>query len=181
MFERAVRYTLMVCLIFTAAIVTTPTTVAQEFGRVGEYETTGAAYNTFFLPGEATVQVQVLGSIGSTGIWEIGVSVDLGQLVALTGGPSVPLSQSTQGATRSYSEGTVKLYREVGGRRDLIYEAPMDRMLQEPDLYPPLQDGDILLMETVTHQTNRLTWRDAVLLLNTVISTAVLVDNLRSR
>ena len=38
---------------------------------------------------------------------------------------------------------TVRLFREGGGRRDLVYEVSLERMLAEPDLYPPLQDGDV--------------------------------------
>lgn len=153
---------------------------AQEFGRVDDYENNGGAYHSFYELGEATVQIQVLGSIGVTGLWEVGISIDLGQLIALAGGPTAALNQETQGSTRSYSDGTVKLYRRAGGRRDLIYEAEIDRMLMEPEHYPPLQDGDVLVVETVTYQQNRLTWRDAILILNTVISTAVLIDNLRN-
>lgn len=170
----------LVVVIFIVAG-TTGNLQAQVFGRVNDYENQGGSYYSFFQPGEATVQVQVLGSIGNTGIWEVGVSIDLGQLIALAGGPTVALTQETQGSTRSYSEGTVKLYRQSGGRRDLIYEAPMEKMLMEPEHYPPLQDGDVLMIETMTFQKNRLTWRDAMIILNTLISTAVLVDRLRSR
>ena len=152
---------------------------AQVFDR-DEYEGSGSYY-TFYTPGEATVRVNVVGAIGQAGIWDVGVSVDLGMLVALAGGPTASVASRSEGSSVSFSEGTVKLYRQTGGRRDLIYEAPLDRMLQEIDLYPPLQDGDAILLETLTTSKNKLTWRDAILLLNTVISTAVLIDNLRNR
>ena len=171
---------LILTIVILLATISPWNSQAQEFGRVNDYENNGGAYHSFYELGEATVQIQVLGSIGVTGLWEVGISIDLGQLIALAGGPTATLNQETQGSTRSYSDGTVKLYRRAGGRRDLIYEAEIDRMLMEPEHYPPLQDGDVLVVETVTYRQNRLTWRDAFLILNTVISTAVLIDNLRN-
>lgn len=165
-------------VLFFIAILSPGILRAQEFGRVNDFENLGAAYNTFFQPGEATVQVQVLGSIGRTGMWEVGVSVDLGQLIALAGGPTATLYTESQGSSRSHSEGTVKLYRQTGGRRDLIYEASIDQMLMEPEHYPPLRDGDVLLLETITHQSARLTWRDGFTVLSTILTTAILIDRL---
>ena len=153
---------------------------AQVF-ELDDFENSGGSYHTFYTPGEATIRVNVVGAIGAAGIWDIGVSVDLGMLVALAGGPTAQVAARSEGSSTSFSEGTVKLFRLAGGRRDLIYEAPLDRMLQEPDLYPPLQDGDAVLLETVTTTKNKMTWRDAILIFNTVVSTAVLIDNLRNR
>jgi hypothetical protein len=177
---RPYRSKIFVSLLLLLIFISQSAITAQVFDR-DEFENQGGRYYSFFTPGEATVRVNVVGAIGAAGIWDVGVSVDLGMLVALAGGPTAQVASRNEGSSVSFSEGTVKLYRQTGGRRDLIYEAPLDRMLQEMDLYPPLQDGDAILLETITTSKNKLTWRDAILLLNTVISTAVLIDNLRNR
>jgi len=105
---------------------------AQEFGRIGTYTITNTSYHAFARPGEATIQVLVLGSVNA-GIYEVGVGTDLGELLALTG---TAIPERTKGEKRTL---TIRLYREVDGIRNLIYEAPIQQMLNEPKNYPDLQ------------------------------------------
>lgn len=142
----------------------------QEFGGVSDLETQGTAYYVFARPGEATMQILVLGSIGSPGIYQVRVETELDELLGLTGG--TPLATST----RSETTVTVRLFREGGGRRDLVYEAPLERMLVEPGLYPPLQDGDVLTIETITIERGRFGWRDAISIVTSLTSVVVLID-----
>lgn len=147
----------------------------QEFGRVDDILNTGTAYYTFSKSGEATVQVIVLGSISRPGVYEIGIGVDLGQLLALSGGPPLAI---TSGTTSSRNETTLRLFREATGRRDLVYEAPLELMLTEPGLYPPLQDGDIFTVETNTIQKQRFIWRDALSIVSSIASITILIERL---
>ena len=119
----------------------------------------------------------VLGDVSSTGIYELGISVDLGQLLALSGGPS--LSRSTGERTTS-SETTVRLFRKTAGRRDLVYEAPLELLLSEPSLYPPLQDSDVFTVETIIHERRRFSFRDALSIVSS-FSTIVLIYDRLSR
>ena len=127
---------------------------AQDFGRVGKMLSQGTSYHVFAKPGEATVQVLVLGSVGAAGVYEVGVGTELDQLLALTGGTPMARTETSKTSV------TVRLFREGGGRRDLVYEVSLERMLAEPDLYPPLQDGDVFTIETITTVRTRFGWRD---------------------
>ena len=153
----------------------TPSANAQEFGRIDELTNTGTAYYTFAQEGEATVQVIVLGSISRPGMYEVGISVDLGQLLALSGGP--PLDR-TSGVRSTHNETTLRLFRETTGRRDIVYEAPLDLMLSDPNLYPPLQEGDIFTVQTTTIERERFVWRDALSIFSTITSFALLIDRI---
>ncbi len=168
---------IVICTTLFSCFITYPA-VGQEFGRVDDILNTGAAYYTFSQPGEATVQVIVLGSISRPGIYEIGIGVDLGQLLALSGGP--PFT-TTSGTTTSRNETTLRLFREATGRRDLVYEAPLELMLREPGLYPPLQDGDIFTVETNTVQKQRFVWRDAWTIVSSLGTIALIIERISSR
>ncbi len=145
---------------------------AQEFKRLDTITATGTAFRVFAKEGEATVQVLVIGSVPSPGLYEVGIGIGLDQLVALTGGS--PLASSTSNTT----EHTVRLFRRAGEQRDLIYEAPLDRMVAEPDLYPLLEDGDVLMIESFTTERARLNWQDAVNLIASLATVILLVERL---
>ena len=83
----------------------TPLVQAQEFKRFDNINAEGVSYHIFAKQGEATVQILVLGSMGS-GIYEVGVGTELDQLLALLGGTT--LATSTGSETRV----TVRLFRE---------------------------------------------------------------------
>jgi len=146
---------------------------AQEFGRINSIIAEGVSYHVFAQPGEATVQVLVLGSVSSPGIYEIGISVDLGQLLALSGGP--PLTETT-GTTSSTTETTVRLFRETTGRRDLVYEAPLQLLLSEPDLYPALHDGDVFTIESIIHQRQRIGFREVISVASSLATLVLVYD-----
>ena len=153
----------------------TPLVQAQEFKRFDNINAEGVSYHIFAKQGEATVQILVLGSVASPGVYEIGVGIELDQLLALTGGTT--LATSTGSETRV----TVRLFREGTGRRDLVYEAPLERMLAEPGLYPPLQDGDVLTVETITIERDRFGWRDALSIVTSLTSIVLLIDRIAGR
>ncbi|HMB93799.1 MAG TPA: hypothetical protein VKP65_23300 [Rhodothermales bacterium] len=139
---------------------------AQELGRLGDVQATGTSYHVFARPGEATVQVLVVGSSG--GIYELGADTRLDEFLALIGG--APGFGSSSSARKV--KVTIQLYREQEGRRTLVYEAPMEQMVTEPGQYPRLQEGDVFVVEIV--EKNRIGWRD-VLSVVTGISSIVLL------
>jgi len=171
---RSKQVTPWICVL--AVIISASPIRAQEFGRINNVIAEGTSYHVFAQPGEATVQVLVLGSVGAPGVYEIGISVDLGQLLALAGGP--PLTETTGGTTSSTNETTVRLFRRGTGRRDLVYEAPFELLLTEPDLYPSLQDGDVFTIETITHQKERFGWREVLNLTTTVAALVLVYDRI---
>lgn len=137
---------------------------AQEFGRVVEAE--GVAYYRFTEPGQPTVRVLVMGA-EAPGIYELGAETKLDELLAITGGG---------GIASPTIHSTVRLYREEGARRNLIYESPLRDMLTEPNEYPRLQEGDVLVVETV--ERRRLSWQDGITILSGLSSVVLIAFQL---
>lgn len=140
---------------------------AQFVASPQEVAATGTAYRVFVRPGEPIIRVQVLGDVGS-GIYDIGAATTISELIALAGG--VPLSDASPTVTRTV---TVRLFREHAGRRDLVYEATVADMIQQPGRYPVLQDGDVITVETQVRQ--RFNWREATSIVSAVASLTLLV------
>lgn len=140
---------------------------ADPFGAVNA---SGAAYYQFSQPGEATVEVMVMNSLGNSGIFRIGRDLKLDELLLLTG--SRPVTAQTGEKTRT----TVQLFRHEGGRRTLIYEKRMEELLQEPGLAPGLQDGDVFVVESVVKRG--FDWRDALRIVTSVASVTLAIERL---
>lgn len=163
------------CLLVLLATAGAETLQAQTFGRAGDVQSVGTAYHVFTRPGEATVQIIVMGLGG--GIYEVGESTRLDELLALIGGAQgEEIGQQQSGLTRRT---TVRLYRMTGGQRSLIYEAPIEEVLLDPGTHPELRDGDYLGIEIVNR--TRLGWRDGLRLLTSVGTLILVVDRLARR
>ncbi len=143
----------------------------QVPSQFGEYEVVGASYRKFVLPGEASIKVLVLGNAGASGIYELGRQVDMGELLALS---SVELGAVTP---RERREVSLRLYRETGTERTVVYEAKLEDFLAYPGQYPQLQDKDVMVVETVIKQ--RFGWRDALSIVTGIAAVALAVDRLR--
>ena len=144
-------------------------TQAQSFDRIDKIRT-NTAFFFFAQPGDATIQISIWGSVAS-GIYEVPVGTNLDKLLTMAGGPPPDLRQS---GTRH--EITIRLFREQGAGRTMIYEAPLDRMLVETEAYPVLQDYDVLTLETIVHRG--FGWRDALSLLTSVGTFILIVERL---
>lgn len=145
-----------------------PDANGQELKRFDNLISQGASHTIFARQGEATIQILVLGSVAAPGVYEVGVSVEMDQLLALAGG--TPLT-TTDG---SESEITIRLFREEASLRELIYEASLEQMLAEPGLYPPLNDGDVFTVETIVSAGQRLNVLDIVNVLASITSIIVI-------
>ena len=143
---------------------------AQEFGRADEVIARGTAYHVFTRPGEATIQVLVLGSIGAAGIYEVSVGTDLAELFALARGSVVGVTTTTE-----YQDMYLRLYRKQGDIRVLIYEKKADEMVTIGG-FPELQEGDMLTVETIARA--RFTWRTALQIVTTVSVLILTVERL---
>ena len=134
------------------------TTEAQQAGvytRVEETINVGTAYFVHALPGQATKQIFMWGTISSPGLYEVGVDTSLEKLITLAGGPP--------GVTRIRSDRRttyLRLYRPDGDSRALLYEITMRDFVQSPSSHPPLADGDVVEFETI--QVRGLQWRDVL-------------------
>lgn len=141
-----------------------PEAQAQEFGQVEARESNVDAYFYYVEPGEATINVKVIGTVQSPGLYVLGQDADLGLLLALSGGPSLGIRQNSRDRTT-----TIRLFRpQGGGNRELIYEATLEEgIAADSEDYPQLEGGDIMAVETVERQ--RITWREIFTITNTIV------------
>lgn len=162
------RIPLTLCV---AIILTATPALAQEFGRAGDIQTSGTSYHVFTRPGEATMQVELQGTVAQPGLYEVSTGISLGRLLTLAGG--APFTTPNPDIKRSV---TVRVYRQQGGSRTTIYEAPYEEMLQEPSAHPTLQENDIVVVQTTDRQ--RFTWRNALSIVGSVAGVLLVVDRL---
>jgi len=104
--------------------------------------------NEFARPGQPTMTLYLWGSVGTTGIWRVGRDVDLIQLLSVAQVPGIGASQ--QNVRQNF---ILHIYREVDGERTQIYEEEIQNLIGGgARTVPPLQNGDILAVETKTRR-----------------------------
>lgn len=135
---------------------------AQEFGRFSETKS-NVAYFYHAKPGQATVQISVWGTVPRPGIYEVPDTTELGKLLTMAGGLPIEPRQEN----RDPAKITVRLYRSEGGSRRLLFKARADSMLRGPVTYPPLQENDIVVVETVQSRRD-FGWRDVLSIASTL-------------
>ena len=122
--------------------------------RLGQSEqtrsnSTGYYYN--HLPGEATIQVQVEGTVLYPGLYEVGVGTDLRRVLALAGGPRLDVRDRD-----SDRRVDIRLLRPSEGA---IYVSTLAAASVRPDLIPPLRHDDTVLVDVISRR--RFTVQDA--------------------
>lgn len=113
--------------------------MAQDFGSVEDRRTNATTYIYFVMPGEATMQVYVWGTVRQPGLYEVRNGATLDELLSLAGGP---LATPTQ--DRDRREVVVRVYRPSGEGRSLVYEAMLEDSVREPQNHPRLQSEDVV-------------------------------------
>ncbi len=161
-------FLIIICFVYSLSA------YGQEFRQFSDVTADGTSYHIFAKEGEATVQVMLLGAIGSPGIYVISTKIELDELIALAGG--TPLTSS---ATEDITI-TIRLFHEGNGRRELAYEARAEEMLREPGLMPPLQDGDVITIESYTKERRRIDALQIFSILSSVASLLLVFSNIRN-
>lgn len=163
-------------LLFAGLLLTVQsrTSLAQTFEQSTDIQADGTSYHVFARSGEPTIQVFVFGTVGATGIFQIGIDTDLGQLLAMTGGVST--GPKVAGERHQV---TIRLLRRQGGERTAVYEEPLERMLRNPGAHPDLQDGDVL--EVNTEIRTRKNWLETVSTLASFTTFAIAIDTILRR
>lgn len=129
----------------------------------------GVSYKTYFSQGELTMQVFVVSSTGSTGIYEVGTDTRLMELITLAG--FAPPVRNDRSVVRN----TLSVIRPRLGNEP-IYEARLEDFVREPERHPALEEGDVIMIESV--QRARFTWREAVQIISGVSSVLLLAGRL---
>ena len=129
-------------------------TAEQPVTRLGQSEqtrqnTTGYYYH--HLPGEATIQVQVEGTVLYPGLYEVGTETDLRRVLALAGGPRYDVRDR-----QSDRRVELRILRPYAGQ---IYAATLADAAVNPSVIPPLRHDDVLLVDVI--ERRRFGWQDA--------------------
>lgn len=148
----------------TATSYGTPAT-ETSLGRGERIQQTTAGYYRFHMPGEATIQVSVEGAVPHPGLYEIGATTDLRQLLSLAGGPRI---DNRERADRQKVE--VRLFRSGEGQ---LYAATYADLASNP-VYPPLHESDTVLVEVV--KSRRFGLQEAATVAGAVTAVALLIN-----
>ena len=154
-----VRFHSVTGLVLCLMLIAGPTWAQNIGGTAGGRQAGGTAYYTFARPGQNTIEVLVLG--GQSGIYEIGEDINLGQLMALSGGGG-------RGGRRTKVK--IHLFRLENGRRTKVLEEKIGDLAARPQ-YPSLQDGDVIRIET----RQRFNWRDILQISSTVLGLTITI------
>lgn len=144
-------------------------------GRLGRAELTEAptgTYHRYYLPGEATVLVHVEGAVQQPGLYEVSVGTDLGRVLALSGGPRYEARERNR-----RREVEVRLFRPNAGP-EAIYATTLEDTATNPAVYPPLCEGDTMLIDVV--ESKRFGWQEAATIAGGLSALALLVQALSS-
>lgn len=148
-----------------------PSDLDPCMGRLGRAELTQNTSSTYFRfsePGDATVQVHVQGAVQQPGLYEVTVGTDLGRVLALAGGPRYDVRDSSRRRTVE-----VRLYRPNAGR-DPIYATSLQDTATNPEVYPPLCEGDTMLIDVVERQG--FSWQMAATIAGGLSAVALLLQ-----
>jgi hypothetical protein len=130
----------------------------------------GTSYHVFAQPGEATMEILVLGDAAS-GVYVVGEGVNLSKFLALVGGAGGERTSPDVEVNK-----TIRLLREEGGQRAVVYEAPLEELLRNPAGYPSLRGGDVFTVETEVRQRFRL--RETLSIVSSLASLTLLTIRL---
>lgn len=171
MINRLGKIVPMILISITAWCSIVPSSVsAQAFWRVEDTKTNANTYYYYYPnPGSATVRVHVLGAVRLPGMYEITESTDLGQLIALSGGPPMSAHPSN---TRV--DVALRVYRPGPDGQQIIFDDIFENTLANPAGYPVLLDGDVVVMDVTQRQ--RFSWRDATSLVGTIAVLALAAE-----
>ena len=159
------RFLSVLSIVLVALLSVTP--AMAQAPRPTDVISQGTSYHIFAAPGEATIEMLVLGDTGS-GVYVVGETTTLLELLALAGGIA---SSSQNQSVRT--ERTVRLLRDQSGERVTVYEADSDLLLSESRTHPTLMDGDILTVETEVH--NRFSLRDTLSIISSLGTVTLLI------
>lgn len=146
-----------------------PPSVAEgRLGRAELTESTAQTYYRYYVPGEATIQVSVVGSVPQPGLYEVGLGTDLGRVLALAGGPRYDPRERNR---RRRVE--LRLYRPNAGPEP-IYATTLQDAATNPGVYPQLREGDTLLVDVI--EVRGFEWQDAAAIAGGLSAVALILQ-----
>lgn len=172
MLLRALVLAVLALPVAAAAQPAAPAAADQPVTRLGQSEQTrnnSTGYYYHHLPGEATIQIQVQGTVLYPGLYEVAVGTDLRRVLALAGGPRIDLRDR-----QSDRRVELRLLRPDVGQ---VFGATLADAAVRPDVIPPLHHDDTLLVEVI--ERRRFTWQDAATLVGALGTVGFLLQTAR--
>jgi hypothetical protein len=122
-------------------------------------------------PGQEAVNINIWGAVRTAGYYVVPAGTDLSQILSFSGGPA------TLGERRRdrRPDITVSISREMSEGRKVVYIADFNYLINETQVYPVLEDGDIIILEGEP-LPRRWEARDYLSLVSTAVSVLLLVD-----
>ena len=152
---------LLVCFLLAAAAADV-TAQEQRFERVADTETNIESYYYYVQSGAAFIEVRVLGTVRAPGLYVLAEDTNVGQILALSGGPVL---DARQGSTERTV--IVRHFRPQNGQERLLHEEEfVEGAFSGTDSFPDPASGDVLTVEVIERQ--RFVWRDLLTVVNTL-------------
>jgi hypothetical protein len=133
-----------------------------------------AAFYSYSEPGDVTIRVHVWGAVRFPGLYEIPRGTKLSELVSLSGGPTI--GERSKRSTRSVD---LKLHRNNGAARVVIFQTMMENEIVVRSEDPVLQADDVLSYEAVLKQGFQ--WRDIFPLVSMVGTIVLILDRVTAK
>jgi hypothetical protein len=133
-----------------------------------------AAYFNYAEEGDVTMHVSVWGAVRYPGLYEVPVGTQLSELLSIAGGPTA--GERTRRSKRTV---TVKLFRDSGVGRSMIYEQKTMNGVDATGRGMQVMDGDVLGVEAVVKQG--LSWRDLFSVVAAFASVALAVERITGK
>ncbi|MBO6577014.1 MAG: SLBB domain-containing protein [Rhodothermales bacterium] len=155
--------------LFAAVLLASPVQAQLEDWEFSRRNT--AAYYNYAEQGDVTVHASVWGAVRYPGLYEVPVGTAMSELLSIAGGPSV--GERVRRAKRTV---TIKLYRDSGAGRQVIYEQKAKNTVDAGGRDIQIMEGDVLAIESVVKQG--LSWRDMFSVIAAFASVALAIERI---
>lgn len=146
----------------TALLLTPEAAVAQEMAP-GIMETETSRVKDYGRPGYPRVTVYIWGNANS-GVWTVEEGTDLLEYVSVAA--EVDFTQNPETRVKNI----LRLYRKGQGTDEPAFEASLSDIFSRQTTYPTLQNGDVLVIETIQRRAFFYRFREAIQIAGTLAS-----------
>jgi hypothetical protein len=147
---------------------------AQVIGRVEATESNAPDYYFYVHQGARTIQLHVLGSVTSPGLYEVNDGTSLGQLLALAGGPVLGVRQK-----RNRRRVDIRVFRPSTNSAVPLFETELEEGSMYTNSYPALLEGDVIRVDVI--ERTGFGWRDALSIVTAAASAYIIFDRAGTR